>query len=280
VRPLRELLDAHRLPDLSGGKDESGTLLIIGGPPTCPGAVLLGGLAALRVGSGRVQLVVDAAVAPAAAVARPEALVVGWDQRGRVPDAVAALVDSAAAVVIGPGHRDMEAETVAELAGRARGPVVLDAGALPAAVELAVASDVVIAPNTAEARPLVGREREDAGVEAEGEEAGLAAALQARLDRPVAVRGPVSVVASGRGCWCYDAPPPGLGTPGSGDVLVGVLGALLAAGMPAEGALGWAVQLHASAGRLLAEGTPVGYLAGDIADTLPHALAEHRAEGS
>ena len=59
MRRLEELLAAHPLPDRSGGKDESGTVVVIGGPPTCPGAVLLAGSAALRTGCGRVQLVVD-----------------------------------------------------------------------------------------------------------------------------------------------------------------------------------------------------------------------------
>jgi hydroxyethylthiazole kinase-like uncharacterized protein yjeF len=262
---LRELLDRHPLPELTGGKDESGTVLIIGGPPTCPGAVLLAGLAALRVGAGRVQLVVATPVAPAAAVARPEAMVVGWDQSGPVPAHVVALIEDAGAVLIGPGHERLARATVEAVVARAECPVVLDAGALPAAPALVEAANVVIAPNAVEARRLID--------DPSGAPPALASELARRFERPVAVRGSATAIADATQSWLFDDAPSGLGTPGSGDVFVGVLSALLAAGMPTAGALAWAVELHAAAGALLAEGTPVGYLAGDVADQLPRALA-------
>lgn len=271
MRPLRELLERHPLPDLTGGKDDSGTVLIIGGPPSCPGAVLLAGLAALRIGAGRVQLVVHPSVAAAAAVARPEALVMGWDQTGKVPDAIATLVVDADCLVIGPGHDRLRTGTVRSLVARAGCPVVLDAGALAAVPELPNA-DLVIAPNPSEAGRLVGAAGD--GADADEDPEGLARTLMERFVRPVAVRGATTVVADGAECWSFDDAPPGLGTPGSGDVFVGVLAGLLAAGLPADGALAWAVQLHAAAGALLAEATPVGYLAGDVADHLPRALAD------
>lgn len=265
MRPLGELLRRHPLPDLTGGKDDSGTVLVVGGPPTCPGAVLLAGLAALRLGAGRVQLVVDPVAAPSAAAARPEALVVGWEQRGAVPDAVAKLIEGADVLVIGPGHDHLATEMIVALTELATCPVVLDAGALPACDRLGGTADLVIAPNLAEARQLAGDPHDDP--------ASLASELVARHRRPVAVRGRTTVVATVDDGWVFDEAPPGLGTPGSGDVLIGILGALLAAGVAIEGALGWAVELHAAAGRLLAEATPVGYLAGDLADQLPRALA-------
>jgi NAD(P)H-hydrate repair Nnr-like enzyme with NAD(P)H-hydrate dehydratase domain len=64
-----------------------------------------------------------------------------------------------------------------------------------------------------------------------------------------------------------------LGTPGSGDVLVGVAAGLLATGCVDAAALGWAVALHARAGALCAEQAPVGSLASELARALPRALA-------
>jgi NAD(P)H-hydrate repair Nnr-like enzyme with NAD(P)H-hydrate dehydratase domain len=93
----------------------------------------------------------------------------------------------------------------------------------------------------------------------------------------VAVRGAVSAVADAAGsCWVHDPAPPGLGTPGSGDVLVGVLTSLLSQGTKPLAALAWAVALHGEAGARLAATTPVGYLARDLVAELPRALAQLR----
>jgi hydroxyethylthiazole kinase-like uncharacterized protein yjeF len=268
MSPLDELLAAHPLPDPSGGKDDSGTVVVIGGPPSCPGAALLAGSAALRTGSGRVQLVVDPTVCTSLAVALPEALVLPWDQAGGAPEDVLDRVATADVVVVGSGHREVAPDVVAEIVDAARrATVVLDAGALDACTQLAAEARFVVAPNPKEAEELIGP----------GDEASLATSLTAKLQRPVAVRGAVTVVADGDDAWVFDRAPLGLGTPGSGDVFVGILGGLLAGGLAPVGALGWAVELHASAAAELAAATPVGYLAHEIAGRIPHALAKVRA---
>jgi len=107
----------------------------------------------------------------------------------------------------------------------------------------------------------------------EDDEAALAHELARTNGGPVAVRGPVTVVADGQDCWLFDDAPPGLGTPGSGDVFVGALGGLLACGSEPVAALGWAVALHAEAGARLARDVTVGYLASEILRELPYARA-------
>ncbi|MDP1820481.1 MAG: ADP/ATP-dependent (S)-NAD(P)H-hydrate dehydratase [Acidimicrobiales bacterium] len=281
MSPLTELLTRHPLPDPEGGKDDRGTLVLIGGPPECPGGVLLAAQGALRTGSGRVQLVVHPAVATAVAVAVPEALVLPWDQAGALPDATARSVSRAQAVVIGCGHSaDLTGAVgqVAQLLGST--PLVLDAGALEgsaldAAERFGEAPHLVLAPNVNEARSLLADE--GTGDDA-ADQVGVAVRLAERTGGPVAVRGASTVVVDGDGRWRLDGAPPGLGTPGSGDVLMGVLGGLLARGLPAAGALGWAVALHARAGAELAAQTPIGFLARDIAVRLPAALAGLRSE--
>lgn len=263
-----DLLARYPLPAATGGKDDRGTVVIIGGPPACPGAVLLAGTAALRAGAGRVQLVVHPATSVALAVAVPEALVTGWDQTGEVPAAVHDQVAAADAVVLGPGHRELSlevVEAVVEAAGTAT--VVLDAGALDHGIAAAASATVVVAPNASEATAIVGP----------GDERTLASRLAAELSRPTAVRGATTAIAHGSDTWLFDDAPPGLGTPGSGDVFIGILATLLANGMPALAALGWSVQLHAAAGSSLAAAAPAGYLAREIADRIPRALADARA---
>jgi hydroxyethylthiazole kinase-like uncharacterized protein yjeF len=267
VRPIDELLAAHPLRLSTGGKDESGSVVVIGGPPECPGAALLCATAALRVGAGRVRAVVHPEVRAAAASAAWELYVEAWDQTGPPPAAVLEAAAEADVVVIGPGHGVLPAEVVAPVVGAARGNVVLDAGALPAAASLVEHASLVLAPNEAEARSLVG-ERDDP--------IALARAVACLTRHPAAVRGARTTVTDGERAWTADDLPAGLGTPGSGDVCIGVLAGLLAMGNDPLGALAWATTLHADAGRLASEGAPVGYLANDVLARLPDAIATRR----
>ena len=282
MRPLADLLAGSDLPDGEGDKDARGAVVLIGGPVDCPGGILLAGTAALRTGAGRVHLVVHPDVATAVAVAVPEAAVTGWDLARPMPHQLADQLQAADAVAVGPGCGHGIGSAVAEaVAAVGTTPLVLDAGGVHEALEHAGAN-LVIAPNTSEAARLVGSEAApEAAVDATpapDHEATLATALAARLGAPVAVRGARCAVADPAGsCWLLDRTPSGLGTPGSGDVLVGVLTALLAAGLKPVGALGWAIALHAAAGARLASTTPTGYLARDLLTELPAAIAAHRS---
>jgi hydroxyethylthiazole kinase-like uncharacterized protein yjeF len=265
MKQLDELLATCPLPDASGGKDAKGNTMIIGGPPSCPGAVLLAATASLRVGSGRVQLVVHPEVAPGVATALPEGMVLGWDQRAPLSDGVTQQLAKAGVVVVGSGCSELEPDAVAMVADATDAHLVLDAGALPVALELSKRARVTIAPNPDEGERLLDRT---------GSEAVLAPMLADALGSAVAVRGETTVVAHDDECWVFDDAPPGLGTPGSGDVFVGVLGGLLACGLDDLGALAWATAIHAHAGALLAAATPIGYLASEIAAQIPRARAE------
>ncbi|HVT76503.1 MAG TPA: ADP/ATP-dependent (S)-NAD(P)H-hydrate dehydratase [Acidimicrobiales bacterium] len=270
MKPSEELLAGHPLPDAAeGSKDDKGHALVIGGPPTCPGGVVLAATAALRAGAGRVQVVVDPAVAGHVAVTVPEVAAFAWDQQSAPPADVVPLLAGADAVLVGPGHACLDDTVVRSVADSATGgTLILDAGALGCAFALGDTGRVVIAPNPSEAARLLDRD---------GDEERLARALGEKLSGPVAVRGACTVIADGDECYRFDASPPGLGTPGSGDVFMGVLAALIAGGCPAAAALGWAVHLHASAGHRLAEHTPAGYLASDLVRELPFARAALRS---
>jgi NAD(P)H-hydrate repair Nnr-like enzyme with NAD(P)H-hydrate dehydratase domain len=87
----------------------------------------------------------------------------------------------------------------------------------------------------------------------------------------VLVKGPVShVVAPDGDTWTFESGVPGLGVSGSGDVLAGIVGGLLARGAEPLNALLWAVWLHGQAGARLAEKVgAIGFLAREIADEIP-----------
>jgi NAD(P)H-hydrate repair Nnr-like enzyme with NAD(P)H-hydrate dehydratase domain len=90
----------------------------------------------------------------------------------------------------------------------------------------------------------------------------------------VLVKGVTShVLTPGGEVWSYDGGAPGLGVSGSGDVLAGIVGGLLARGAEPLSALLWAVWLHGEAGAVLANKVaPVGFLARQIADEVPALL--------
>src|SRR5215212_3393361 len=116
--------------DADGDKHERGTVLVIGGSDRTPGAVVLAGIAALRMGAGRLQIATDAGSAVVVGTRVPEALVIP----ARDTDAVGALIGRADAIVLGPGliDRPLTASLVATVFGRARPacPVIVDAAAL------------------------------------------------------------------------------------------------------------------------------------------------------
>ncbi len=266
-------------PDGAGDKHDRGTVLVVGGTTTTPGAALLAGVAALRVGAGRLQIATAETVAVAVGVAVPESLVVGLATGdGGAPtaasvDAVAELVGSADAVVLGPG---LSGAGLGELLERVLDAVsrdaalALDAGALVALADVAdrvsLPERTVLSPNAGELAALL-------DVDDATEDEDSARAVAEKHGAVTVVRG--SVVAPDGRVWRNAAGNPGLGTSGSGDVLAGVVGGLLARGAdPAQAAV-WAQHLHATAGDRLAERIgPLGYLARDLVDELPAALRD------
>jgi hydroxyethylthiazole kinase-like uncharacterized protein yjeF len=241
------------VPDDSADKHARGTVLVVGGAATTPGAVLLAGLAALRVGAGRLQVATVPETAVALAVALPEAMVVGRDDLGSCD------LDGVDAVVVGPGLFDpapVLAGLLPRLDGRA---AVIDALALTALDRPVPRS--VLTPNAGELRALAG----------DGEDHELALRAADKYTAAVATHGWVAAP-DGR-LWRDEAGSVGLGTSGSGDVLAGAVGGLLARGAEPAQAACWGQYLHVSAGdRLVATHGRVGFLARELLDELPRAL--------
>lgn len=275
------LLRGWPLPVPTGGKDNRGTVLVVGGSRFTPGAVLLAGTAALRAGAGVLQLAVAASTAAALSIQVPEALVVGLPEDGdsnidgtgdgRLPE----LVAGAGVVAIGPGLHDIDESRVllrrVRDAVRPQTALVLDAYALGAlSHEPGLLGDgigpVVLTPNLTEARHLLGRDLgEDLAAEA--------AALAERYQAVVSMYGHVADPAGGS--WREESADAGLGTSGSGDVLAGILAGLLARGAEPAQAACWAAYAHAVSGqRLIPRFGRVGFLARELLDQVPRTLAE------
>jgi ADP-dependent NAD(P)H-hydrate dehydratase len=268
------------LPSGAGSKNDRGRILIIGGARRSPGAAMLAGLAALRVGAGRLTIAVAESVAAQVAVAVPESGVIPLEQtaagavRGRMNDLLRHEFGRADAIVIGPGLDDADEARLllAALAPEigAQTPVLLDAYALGVLPD--VPDDtadwrgrLVLTPNDAEAARLLGRNMDDREND-----------VQAIAQRYGAVASCFGLVGTPDGrLWEQGSGQAGLGTSGSGDVLAGAIGGLLARGATPEQAACWGTHLHATAGdRLAARIGPTGYLARELVDGLPLVLAE------
>jgi ADP-dependent NAD(P)H-hydrate dehydratase len=263
------------LPSPGPSKYDRGQVVVIGGAERSPGAAMLSGVAALRMGAGRLSLAVSESVAVAVAVAIPECGVVplvGSDLGGATAD-----IESADAVLLGPGLDDAD---VAEGMLRALLPLVgsstvvaLDAYALGVAAHVPeiteqLAGRLVLTPNLAEAARLLDRE-----VDNEDNPASTVVELAERYRAVVSCQG---YVASDDGrVWSIGTGRVGLATSGSGDVLAGAILGLCARGADPTQAAVWATYAHAASGdRLAVRVGPLGFLAGELLAELPSVLVE------
>jgi ADP-dependent NAD(P)H-hydrate dehydratase len=269
-------------PEEGGDKHSRGTVAVVGGTTSTPGAVLLAGLAALRAGAGRLQVLTVDTTSVAIGVTLPEAMVRGLPTGDdgcltpAAPDLLVEALGGAGTLVLGPGlsdkdgARDLLARLLPSLDDDAT--VVLDAVALTALAgspELLtpVTGRVVLTPNSGELAALLD------GESLPEQEAAHRAAE--RYDAVVSARGWV-VAPDGRS-WRDQAGGIGLGTSGSGDVLAGLIGGVLARGAePAQAAV-WGQYLHAAAGdRLTSRLGRLGFLARELLDEVPAVLSTLR----
>ncbi|MDX3753285.1 NAD(P)H-hydrate dehydratase [Streptomyces sp. AK08-02] len=250
------------VPGVESDKYRRGVVGIAAGSARYPGAAVLAVAGALRGGAGAVRYVGPAADA---VIARfPEVLVSdqGPHKAGRVQ-----------AWVVGPGAGD-DAATVAEVL-EADVPVLIDADGLRLADRDAVRGRIaptLMTPHAGEAAALLGVGRG----EVEGGRLSAVRELAARYGATVLLKGSTTLIADSEGgAVRVNATGTGwLATAGSGDVLSGLCGSLLAAGLSAPDAGSVGAYLHGLAGRLAAEGAPVG--AHDVAEGVRRAWQDVR----
>ncbi|HEV3320694.1 MAG TPA: NAD(P)H-hydrate dehydratase [Solirubrobacteraceae bacterium] len=271
-------------------KFSSGHVLVAGGSRGLTGAPRMAAHAAMRAGAGYVTACVSAsAQAILATGGLPELMTHGLpDEDGSLTVAgVEAVLEAArrgGALALGPGlGRGPGAFAFArELARRAPVPTVIDADGLNAhAGRLGELSrreaPTVLTPHAGE----LGRLLELPSEEVERERLRHVRAAAELSQAVVVLKGDDTLVAdpTGSGVVAVSAGgSPALATAGTGDVLTGVIAALLAQGLPAFTAAAAGVQLHAAAGRLAAQtaGSADGVIASDVVAALPFARAEVR----
>lgn len=254
LSPLAKL----RSPD--SDKRSYGHLFVLGGSRSYPGAVLMAVLSALRTGVGLVTAFIPESLVPAYAARVPEAMWVGWPETpagGLALEGLSLLrerVERADALLMGPGiSRDAEtAALIAEIVKTIPLPAVLDADALQPKIIAAAKAHLVLTPHAGEFARIAGN--------ATLEE------FAAQGARTVVLKGPITRIASSGNSPAAEEGGvprvrtyhsfhggPVLARGGSGDLLAGVVGGLLAQS-PAEPELAAArgVVWHGMAADLLA----------------------------
>ena len=267
-----------------GHKGTFGHVLCLGGSLDYPGAAVLCARAALRGGAGLVTLGYPALLRPVIGAQLLCEMGRGLpDEHGTLGSiAVDEALEMAAerdAVALGPGlSRAASAAVFArEVALRAERPLVLDADGLNAfearAAGLAAAAGPrVLTPHVGEAARLLGTGTANVSADRSG-----AARELARTTRSVVLlKGAGTLISDGTRTETVTTGNPGLATGGSGDVLTGLVAALLAQGLPPFDAAWLGAHLHGAAGDLAAaEMGEHGMIAADVLDRLPHALRDH-----
>jgi NAD(P)H-hydrate epimerase len=268
---------------LDGHKGRFGHVLVVGGSPGKTGAVRLAAQGALRGGAGLVSLAAPRALHALYASALAEAMCVLLDDTASGAlaeshvDALVRELESRDALVLGPGlgTHSSSAALARGLLARARIPAVVDADGLNAfgtdLEALRSGAARVLTPHPGEAARLLGLST----AAVQDDRPAAARALAARSGAVALLKGARSVIAAADGELCVNATGgPGLAAGGSGDVLAGLVGALLGQGLRAWDAARLGAWLHGLAGDL---GPPVGGLASELAARIPaawQALAE------
>ncbi len=291
VHPTRSVLTeseaSHLLPkrDPGGHKGTFGKIAVIAGSVGYTGAAALTSLAALRSGAGLVTLgipgslndIIEAKLTEV--ITRPLAETTERSLSLAALPVIASLLDSADAMALGPGlsQNGETQELIRAIVKELAVPCVIDADGLNALTPEDIGgrhgdAPVVITPHPGEMARLCGRPVSDV-IEAREE---VAADVATRARATVILKGAASVVADAAGeIYLNPTGNDGMASGGSGDVLTGIVAALLGRGMSALDAGVLGACIHGRAGDIAA--CAVGrtaMIAGDLVDLLPDVYSE------
>ncbi len=265
-----------------------GHALLVGGSRGMSGSISLSGLATLRSGAGLVTVVVPGAIQDIVAGFNPSYMTHGvaesecFDEAAA--DEVLALAENMTALALGPGigRAAGTGRFVARFYREVKQPMVVDADALFALAEhkellAEAAGPRILTPHPGEFARLTGTKpkSDDASrTQAAGELAGeLASASGKPVETIVVLKGHHTVITDGTRFALNQTGNPGMATGGTGDVLTGVITALVCQGLSPFDAARLGCHVHGLAGDLAAEKLgQVSLIASDLVDYLPAAF--------
>jgi len=265
-------------------KGNFGRILVVAGSRGMSGAAILCASAALRSGAGLVYLATPDSVQPVAAAANPCYLTIPLpqDAQGRLAEGAEAEILSQAqkndVVVLGPGLGRSVAlsKMMPPLLEKIQAPVVLDADGLNALEHNTERlkgrhAPLIMTPHPGEFARLLGTDI--ASVQAERRESAVRFAAEHGII--MVLKGHGTVVTDGRGIYINTTGNPGMATGGTGDVLSGVIAALLGQQLEPFAAAQLGVHIHGLAGDLARDDLgDVSLIASDLLDYLPRAFRQ------
>jgi len=255
--------------DPEGHKGTFGSVGILGGSSGMTGAVILAGRAALKSGAGKTYLAITQTPMPVAYDSLSPELML-HDAKTLIENA-ASMDAWVAGCGLGLGPAALSLLRLL-LSARAERPLVLDADALNALAQGDISNTwgpglVVMTPHPTEAARLLQTNTQTI----QSDRSGAAQTLANRYRAWIVLKGARTIVCAPDGVWQVNTSGNvGLATGGTGDVLSGLLGSLLAQGIPPEQAIPGAVWLHgAAADALVALGRgPIGLTAGELPEAI------------
>lgn len=271
-------------------KGSFGRALVVAGSRGMSGAAVLCGSAALRGGAGLVQVATPASVQRVVAAGNPCYMTVPLPEEADGCVSVAAageladLVGTASAVAVGPGLGRAVGlpDLLRAVLTATKAPLVLDADALNALVDRLTdlrlhQGPVVLTPHPGEFARLLGCDVP--AVQADRQQ--LAGRFATEHGTVVVLKGHGTIVTDGTQLAVNSTGNPGMATGGTGDVLTGLLAALLAQGLGPFAAAQLAVHLHGLAGDLARDALgETALIASDLLDYLPRAFLAHARSSS
>jgi NAD(P)H-hydrate epimerase len=265
-------------------KGDFGHVLLVSGSLGKAGAAVLAARGAFRTGAGLVTVASVDEVCRVVTAAQPEVMTSSLGDSAecgdldRAAERVLELAAAMDAVVIGPGlgRTDKTQEFVLDVVGRCGLPVVIDADGLfglRAQTLSRIAQrdrPTILTPHPGEMGRLLGID--GAAVQKDRIKALQRAVAESRST--VVLKGRHTLIGNQRSeVWLNPTGSASLATAGAGDVLAGAIGAIVARGVAPDKAAAAAVFVHGLAGERAGKRRPWGVVAGDVADTLPRAIA-------
>ena len=285
--PLERMDALLPRPAGDANKYSRGKLTIIGGSAEYPGSVCLGSEAAYRMGTGYVEVLCDARTCSIIQTRTPSVVARDWQALLKDPSCIA----RSRALVVGPGmtgQERVEQELVLHTLNASEQPILIDGGGITvlasaqgraaAALRAEKGRALVCTPHFGEATRLAQGARMEVPKAQEGESlAAFAYELSEAYGACVVLKGPETFIASARTEALYSMRlgTPALAKAGTGDVLAGMIGALLAQGLPTVDASCIGSSLHAEAGRFAAaELGEISVMAEDVIGSIPQAIRQ------
>jgi len=266
-------------------KGSYGRVLMIAGSRGMSGAAILAGSAALRGGAGLVQVACPADIQAVVASGNPCYLTSGIPQTTESTyheaslDSLMRPLGEADVVAIGPGlgnRPDVANLVKAVLTTAPDQPTILDADALNVLSPLKDAfpdrqAPLILTPHPGEMARLCGKSI----AEIQANRVAVALELARRVGVILVLKGHHTLVTDGERLYENQTGNPGLATGGSGDVLTGLIAALVAGGLPAFEATTLGVWIHGRAGDLAAAArSQTAMIASDLLEYLPEVFLE------